>query len=159
MLARIPLGRFGVPSDVADAVVLLASDAVGDGQRRRDPAGRRLHRRLTAPPAGAHGSSYRKGTTMPELQAIAHYTIRAGDEEEVLALVQRMVEASRAEPGNLSFDAYRRLDDGRKVVLLERYASREAFEAHRDTPHFRTYVLEQLVPRLESRSVEVFDVP
>lgn len=27
MLARIPLGRFGVPSDVADAVVFLASDA------------------------------------------------------------------------------------------------------------------------------------
>ncbi len=27
MLARIPLGRFGVPSDVADAVIFLASDA------------------------------------------------------------------------------------------------------------------------------------
>jgi NAD(P)-dependent dehydrogenase (short-subunit alcohol dehydrogenase family) len=27
MLARIPLGHFGVPSDVADAVVWLASDA------------------------------------------------------------------------------------------------------------------------------------
>jgi NAD(P)-dependent dehydrogenase (short-subunit alcohol dehydrogenase family) len=27
MLARIPLGRFGVPADVADAVVWLASDA------------------------------------------------------------------------------------------------------------------------------------
>jgi len=96
---------------------------------------------------------------MKELQAIAYYTIRPGDEDEVLALVQQMVEASRAEPGNLAFDAYRRLDDDRKVVLLERYESREAFEAHRDTPHFRTYVLEQLVPRLESRSVEVFDVP
>jgi quinol monooxygenase YgiN len=96
---------------------------------------------------------------MAELQAIARYTITAGQVDEVLPLVQQMAEASRAEPGNLAFDAYRRLDDDREVVLLERYESREAFEAHRDTPHFRTLVLERIVPRLDSRTVEVFDVP
>lgn len=55
--------------------------------------------------------------------------------------------------------AYRQLDDPRTYVLLERYASREAFAAHRETPHFKELVLDQIVPRLDSRVLEQFDVP
>lgn len=94
---------------------------------------------------------------MPELQVIARYTISAGKEAEVLALLSRLAEASRAEPGNVSFDAYLRLDDDRKVVLLERYASRDAFAAHRETPHFADLVLDRIVPLLDSRVVEEYD--
>lgn len=95
---------------------------------------------------------------MPELQVIARYTISGGNEDEVLALLPRLAEASRAEPGNVSFVAYRRLDDDRQVVLLERYASRDAFAAHRESPHFKDLVLGQIVPLLDSRVVESYDV-
>jgi quinol monooxygenase YgiN len=95
---------------------------------------------------------------MPELQVIARYTLAPGNEEEVLALLPQLAEASRAEPGNVSFVAYRRLDDDREVVLLERYASRDAFAAHRESPHFKDLVLERIAPLLESRVVETFDV-
>ena len=95
---------------------------------------------------------------MAELQVIARYTISAGKEDEVLALLPTLTEATRTEPGNISFVAYRQLDDDRKIVLLERYASREAFAAHRETPHFERIVLGQLVPLLDSRVVEQYDV-
>jgi quinol monooxygenase YgiN len=95
---------------------------------------------------------------VPELQVIARYTVSAGKEDEVLALLPKLVEASRAEPGNLSYVAYRRLDNDRELVLLERYASREALAAHRETSHFKTLGLGQVVPNLDSRIVEVYDV-
>jgi len=95
---------------------------------------------------------------MPEVQLIARYTIAPGNEDAVLDLLAPLVEASRAEPGCLSYDAYRRFSDARSVVLLERYASREALEAHRASPHFRTLVLEGIVPLLEERTVEEIEV-
>jgi quinol monooxygenase YgiN len=95
---------------------------------------------------------------MAELQVIARYTISAGREDEVLGLLPELTAATRTEPGNLDFVAYRRLDDDRQVVLLERYASREAFAAHRETPHFERIVLGRLVPLLDSRVVELYDV-
>ena len=96
---------------------------------------------------------------MTALQAIARYTISAGKEQEVLPLVAELVDASRREPGNLSFVAYRQIDDDREIVLLERYASREAFDAHRETQHFKDLVLEQIIPRLDSRIIESYDLP
>ncbi len=95
---------------------------------------------------------------MAELQVIARYTITAGREEEVLPLLTKLAEASRTEPGNISFEIYRRYGDERNVVLLERYASPEALTAHRETPHFKELVLERIVTCLDSRVVESYDV-
>src|ERR1700754_1423095 len=86
---------------------------------------------------GAMRPDDRKDTDMPELQVIAHHTMRPGTETEVLALVAELIAAARTEPGNLAFDAYRKVDDPRSYVLLERYASRDAFAAHRETEHFK----------------------
>lgn len=55
---------------------------------------------------------------MTELQVIARHTMTAGKEQEVLALLPKLLQASRAEPGNVSFVAYRQLDDERSYVLL-----------------------------------------
>ena len=95
---------------------------------------------------------------MTELQVIARYTISAGQEDEVLALLATLIAAVREEPGNLDFTAYRQLGEDREVVLLERYASREALAAHRETAHFKEIVLGQIVPLLDSRVVELYDV-
>jgi quinol monooxygenase YgiN len=94
---------------------------------------------------------------MPELQVIARHTMAAGKEEELLALYLKLIAASRQEAGNVSFVAYRQLDEDREIVLLERYASRKAFEEHRATPHFKELVVGQIIPRLEKRTIEKFD--
>jgi quinol monooxygenase YgiN len=95
---------------------------------------------------------------MTKLLVIAHHTMAAGKEDEVLAVLPKFIEAARAEPGNVSIVAYRQLDDDRTYVLLERYASRDAFAAHRETAHFKDLILGQIVPRLERRVFELHDV-
>jgi quinol monooxygenase YgiN len=96
---------------------------------------------------------------MTQVQLIARHTIQRGREQEVLRLLSEFIEAARAEPGNLAFDAYLRMGDDRSYVLLERYASREALAAHRETPHFTEVLLGQIVPLLDARTVEEYDVP
>jgi (4S)-4-hydroxy-5-phosphonooxypentane-2,3-dione isomerase len=95
---------------------------------------------------------------MPELQVIARYRLAEGHESEVFDLLGKLAAATRGEPGNVSFVSYQSVEDDRDVVLLERYTSREAFTAHRDTAHFQELVLDQIVPRLDSRTIESFDV-
>jgi quinol monooxygenase YgiN len=95
---------------------------------------------------------------LTKLQVIARHTMAAGKEDEVLAVLPKLIEASRAEPGVVSFAAYRQLDDPRTYVLLERFVSPDAVAAHRETAHFKDLMLGQIAPRLESRVVEQFDV-
>lgn len=75
------------------------------------------------------------------------------------ALLGQFVEAAREEAGNLAFDSYGKTGDRRSYVLLERYASREALDEHRRAPHFTGLLLAQIVPLLETRTVEEYDVP
>ncbi|MGA8117377.1 MAG: putative quinol monooxygenase [Actinocatenispora sp.] len=95
---------------------------------------------------------------MSELQVIARYTVSPGNQDRVLDLLSTLTVASRAEPGTVSFTVNRQVDDEHSVVLLERYASRDAFAAHRESAHFTELVLGQIVPLLDSRVVETFDV-
>jgi uncharacterized protein len=95
---------------------------------------------------------------MTQLQVIARYTVTFGNELEVESLLTQLAEATRTEPGNLSFATYRQLHDERQLVLLERYASLDAFMAHRATVHYNDLVLGQIVPRLDDRVVETFMV-
>ena len=94
-----------------------------------------------------------------QIQLIARHTIQAGQETTVYAALDQLITAARAEPGNLAFEAFHSFDDERSYVLLERYASAEALAAHRDTPHFRRYVLGEIAPRLANRVVEEYEVP
>jgi quinol monooxygenase YgiN len=95
---------------------------------------------------------------VPELQVIARHTIADGERDAVLAILPKLIEASRNEPGNLAFDAYLNIDDPRSYVLLERYASRAAFAEHRETPHFKEFMLGQILPKLAGRVIEQYDV-
>ncbi|WUH92790.1 antibiotic biosynthesis monooxygenase [Streptomyces sp. NBC_00433] len=97
---------------------------------------------------------------MTHYQVIAHHQIASDqDLDEVLAFYPRLAEASRQEPGNVSFRVYRQLDDERAVVVMERYTSRAAFGEHQRTAHFEEILLGQIAPRLSDRTREAYDVP
>ena len=69
-----------------------------------------------------------------------------------------LAEKIRAEPGNVSFAAHRAKDDPNDILLYEIYESEAAFNAHRETEHFKTYVLGQAVPLLVFREVRAYGV-
>jgi quinol monooxygenase YgiN len=94
---------------------------------------------------------------MMQLQAIARYIVPLENRESVLDLLRELATESRKEPGNISFDIYENVDDPARVVLLERYQSREAFGLHRATTHFQALVRDKIVPLLSERSVEELD--
>ncbi|MBO8191336.1 antibiotic biosynthesis monooxygenase [Streptomyces oryzae] len=84
---------------------------------------------------------------------IARYRTRPGKEDEVLALLGEMATASRREPGNRQYRVHQGTEDPRTVVLYEEYDTEAGFPAHCATGHFRSLLLERVVPLLESRDV------
>jgi quinol monooxygenase YgiN len=53
------------------------------------------------------------------------------------ALVEDFTEATRAEPGNISFDWYRSPEDPNLWLLVEVFRDAEAGEAHVNSAHFK----------------------
>ena len=72
--------------------------------------------------------------------------------------VHGLAAAIRDEPGNVSFTVHRARDDTRDIFLHEVYKSEEAFKAHREMQHFKTFVLQRAVPLLEQREIRMWSV-
>lgn len=85
--------------------------------------------------------------------AIATYTARPDTAERVAALLPQLAEASRAEPGNLSYTIARDLERPHVFTIVEVYTDADAFTAHRESAHFAELGKQQIIPLLESRVV------
>ena len=81
----------------------------------------------------------------------ARWRPRAGETAAIEAILRERAAAIRDEPGNVSFTVHRARDDTRDIFLHEVYKSEEAFKAHREMQHFKTFVLQRAVPLLEQR--------
>ena len=82
---------------------------------------------------------------------VAKWTARRGEEERVAGAIAQLTGPSRAEPGNLEYRAQRSIDNRGVFLLYEVYESRDAYELHLASDHFRTYATELGIPLLESR--------
>ena len=85
------------------------------------------------------------------LTVVARYVVAEGREAEVVELLRQNAEASRQEPGCLEFTVFQAIDDPRAILLYERYADEAAFQAHRQSPHFKAIIEQQVVPLLDER--------
>ncbi|HEX6577113.1 MAG TPA: putative quinol monooxygenase [Jiangellaceae bacterium] len=86
------------------------------------------------------------------LIVVARYVVAEGHESTVRRLLRENAEASRAEPGCLEFSVYQEIDDPLAFLLYERYTNENAFQAHRQTPHFENIIEQQVVPLLNERA-------
>jgi quinol monooxygenase YgiN len=72
---------------------------------------------------------------MAKITAIALLTSAPGQEDKVREQALSMVEPSRAEPGNISYQAYVHPDDPGAWLIFEEWEDRASFEAHLSSPH------------------------
>jgi len=73
------------------------------------------------------------------VKTIAIFTAHAGRSEVLKALLETMVEPSRAESGNLQYNLWQVQSEIGCFILEEIYVTNDAVEAHRATSHYQGY--------------------
>lgn len=87
------------------------------------------------------------------------YRAKAGNGDAVAAALQTMQPLiMQREPGCLLFHVCRSHDESDVFLLYEHYVNDAALAAHRESDHFQHYVLTTIVPLLESREVQRYDL-
>ena len=86
----------------------------------------------------------------------ATWTVAEGKEETVREALTGLCPASREEDGIQVYEAYVNPDEPRVFRLFEIYDDQEAFDFHAKTPHFKKYVLNDVIPVLENRVREFY---
>jgi quinol monooxygenase YgiN len=76
---------------------------------------------------------------------------KPGEADAVADILRRMTEAVQAEPGTLLFWPHRAPSNDHLFFLYELYTDDAAFAAHQETPHFKTLVIGQALPKLARR--------
>lgn len=75
---------------------------------------------------------------------------KTGREVEVAAILARLTEESRKEPGCVTYQVHRHKTDPRRFFIYEQYKDDAAIEAHRGSPHFLQYARKDL-PKVADR--------
>ncbi|HWM08830.1 MAG TPA: putative quinol monooxygenase [Solirubrobacteraceae bacterium] len=88
----------------------------------------------------------------------AKWTAKAGTEDRLQQICEEMTEPSRAEPGNVFYQAHRDPENTRLFFLYEQYEDKTGYEAHMASEHFTRLVKEEAIPKvLESREREFYE--
>jgi len=91
-----------------------------------------------------------------KLASIVTWEVREGQIEAATAIITRFVPLARDELGMELLTVQQDNADPAKFLFYEIYANAAAFEAHQQTPHFRTMILEQAIPLLKHRERRMF---
>jgi (4S)-4-hydroxy-5-phosphonooxypentane-2,3-dione isomerase len=82
-----------------------------------------------------------------------HYTFSPEDAERAVTMLRALREASRAEPGVVTFEVARSHDKPNEFALYEEYKDRAALDAHAKTAHFETFVINGIRKLATARTV------
>jgi autoinducer 2-degrading protein len=86
-----------------------------------------------------------------------HGYAKAGNDEDVAAILRRMIPISRAESGCVLYIVNRSINDPRRFLLYEQYHDRAGYEAHMATDAFKQHILGSVVGMLESRVRDFYE--
>jgi quinol monooxygenase YgiN len=86
----------------------------------------------------------------------ATWRAKPGEAERVAAVIRTMTPLSRAEPGNLFYQAQVSPEEPETFFLYEQYVDAEAYEDHKASPHFQEHVVGDALERLAERTVRTY---
>lgn len=90
---------------------------------------------------------------------VAKYHVKPGQMDTVIGHLEEMAPLVEAnEPGCVVYTASRSRDDENLLMLVEHYTDEDALAQHRDMPHFKDIIEGKVVPLLEKRERELFDL-
>ena len=87
----------------------------------------------------------------------ATWIAREGEQGAIEQILRTVSAASEQEPGCRAFKVYRALNEPRRYLLYELYDDEAAFQAHRETEHFKAHVLGDAVNRLDDRFASFYE--
>lgn len=73
---------------------------------------------------------------------------------DIAETLRQLAEASRKEPGCVSYIPHQVEDDPDTIVIYEQYEDQLALAAHRASPHFQKLAVGGLYQRMRERAVE-----
>ena len=74
------------------------------------------------------------------VRVVAHLRAQEGNGAELGKALEGLIEPTRAEPGNISYELLASLDDERNYTFVEEYRDGEALDAHMNTPHVQAAI-------------------
>ncbi len=70
---------------------------------------------------------------------VARCSVKPDKTDDFMKMVLDLVDASRSEAGNVSYDLYADLADPAKFTFIEVWKDKAAIDSHNQTPHFRGF--------------------
>jgi len=90
---------------------------------------------------------------------VAKYHVKPGHMDDVAAALKRMEPLVKAhEPGCKLYQVSRSTDQANLYMLYEHYIDGEALQAHRETPHFKEIIEGTIIPMLDKREREFYEL-
>jgi quinol monooxygenase YgiN len=74
------------------------------------------------------------------IKIVARNTVQEGKKEEFLSLVKELIEKSRAEDGNISYDLCEDIKDPNVLTFIEEWKDQAAIRIHNACEHFTRIV-------------------
>jgi quinol monooxygenase YgiN len=76
------------------------------------------------------------------------------DRAEVAATVALLATESRREPGCITYIPHQLQEDPDTILIYEQYRDPEAFDAHRNSEHFKKYAIGGIFQKMKERQHE-----
>ena|ERR1700749_2187122 len=76
---------------------------------------------------------------------------KEGEADAAAEIIARFAPEARKEPGLELLMVNQSATDPRQFLFYEVFRDAASFEAHQETPHFKTMILEEALPRLQTR--------